>query len=95
VAPILRALVAVAAGFPAPWRSPGGAQGVDAVDAPIGAQIIAAVADYLALAFATADGQPDRETVNQLLRVTTAPEIIEALGRVLDAERAKESQDAR
>lgn len=87
---ILSALTAIADGLPAPWRVPGEAANIDA---PLGAQIIAAVLEYLALAAATPDGMPDRGTVNQLLRVTTAPEIIEALGRVLDAERPKESSD--
>ncbi len=63
-------------------------------DSPLGARIISAVWEYLALAAATADGQPDMDTVNQLLRVTTPPEIIEALGRVLAAERHKEQGDA-
>lgn len=81
-APILRALAAVADGFPAP-------QGDAAVgDTPLGAQIIGAVVEYLALVHATPDGVPDRATMSQLLRVTTPPEIIEALGRVLDAERS-------
>ena len=91
ITPVLRALASVAEGFPAPWVvAPGGEH---AIDAPLGAQVIAAVSEYLALTAATLDGQPDRETVNQLLRVTTAPEIIEALGRVLDQERGKESID--
>jgi hypothetical protein len=62
---------------------------------PPGAKLIAAAREYLLLAAATRDGQPDRDTVYQLLRVTTPPEIIEALGRVLyPAERQKEQVDA-
>ena len=84
---MLESLAVVADGLPAPWRQ---ARPVAEVDAPLGAQIIAAVAEYLSLAEATAE-QPDKHTLNQLLRVTTAPEIIEALERVIDAQRMKET----
>jgi hypothetical protein len=91
VVPILSALAVVADGFPAPWRQ---ARAMGDVDAPLGAQIIAAVSEYLSLAEATRDGQHDhhdKATLHQLLRVTTAPEIIEALERVLDAKKSKET----
>lgn len=92
IGPILRALTAVAEGFPAPLGGEVGSDGGG--DAPLGAQIVAAVSEYLQLVAASPDGRTDRPTVNQLLRLTTPPEIIEALGRVLDAQaegRDKES----
>lgn len=76
VGPILRALQAAEDGFRGD-------------DPPLGALVIGAVREYLQLVVATPDGQPDRATVVQLLRVTTPPEIIEALGRVLDAQEAE------
>jgi hypothetical protein len=78
IGPTLRAL-----------RQPGASD-----DPPFGAYIIAAVREFLHLAAATPDGHPDMNTVNQLLRVTTPPEIIDALGRVVSAERQKEQGDA-
>jgi hypothetical protein len=50
---------------------------------PRGVQVILAVREYLQLAAAIPDGVPDRHTVNQLLRVTTPPDIIEAILRAL------------
>jgi hypothetical protein len=46
---------------------------------PQGARIIVAVREVLRLSAAVPDGQLDRETVNQLLRVTTPPEIMQAI----------------
>jgi hypothetical protein len=66
----------------------------DGGDPPYGAVVIAAVREFLGLAHQAPDGQPDMNTVNQLLRVTTPEEIIEALGRVVAAERQKEQGDA-
>jgi hypothetical protein len=66
----------------------------DGGEAPYGAVVIAAVREFLGLAHQAPDGQPDMNTVNQLLRVTTPEEIIEALGRVVAAERQKEQGDA-
>ena len=63
-------------------------------EAPLGAFVIAAVREFLELAAATPDGQPDMYNVNQLLRATTPEEIISALGRVVMAERQKEQGDA-
>jgi hypothetical protein len=88
VVPILSALTVVADGLPAVWRQP---RPLAEVDAPLGAQVIAAVAEYLSLAEATSEGQPDEATLNQLLRVTTAPEILSALQRVIGAKTTKET----
>jgi hypothetical protein len=69
-------------------------QALGVEDLPYGAIVIAAVREFLGLAHLAPDGQPDMDTVNQLLRVTTPEEIILALGRVVKAERQKEQGDA-
>jgi hypothetical protein len=83
IGPVLRAL----------RRAPLQALGAEG-DLPYGAIVIAAVREFLGLAHLAPDGQPDMDTVNQLLRVTTPEEIILALGRVVTAERQKEQGDA-
>lgn len=75
--PILRALTAASAGF---GRGGGGA-------VPAGARIIGAVADYLELG-AASGASADLDTVSQLLRASPAgAQVVDALLRVLEADR--------
>ena len=83
--PILRALAAASAGF--------GKQTTPSGSSPLGARIIAVVADYLALGVSATEA--DLETVSQLLRASAAgAAVVDALLRVLESERADRTPEA-
>lgn len=76
--PVLQALTAASAGF---------SRALPGASMPVGARIVGAVADYLELG-AASGAAPDLDTVSQLLRASPAgAQVVDALLRVLDAER--------
>jgi hypothetical protein len=82
--PTLRALTAASAGF---------ARQLALGSPPLGARIISVVSDYLQLGVTA--GEADLETVSQLLRASSAgAPVVDALLRVLEAERADRTPES-